>query len=165
VNAATYARGRELFRATCTRCHNVDQGRFVPPLVVELNTIWPAYVPLPAGLRGDSKLSTILNSPGDFDNKMVVVDASDRGERRGVAMPLLLDLARTNVFLHDASVRSLDALLDPARGRNAPHPFYIAQASRRADVVEFLRGLGTDPPGHARTAAVTPRPPAPRAFR
>lgn len=165
VSTAAFARGRDVFRANCTQCHNVDQGRFVPPLVVGLSTMWPAYVPLPAGIRGDAKLSTILNSPGDFDNKMVVVDASDRGERRGVAMPLLLDLARTNLFLHDASVPSLNALLDPARGRTAPHPFYVAPASRRADVVEFLRGLGTSSPGHARTAAVTVRPPAPHASR
>ena len=151
VNAAMSARGQEVFRANCTRCHNVDQGRFVPPHLVELRTMWPAYVPLPAGIRGDSRLSPILNAPGDFDNKMVVVDASDRGEPRGVAVPLLLDLARTNLFLHDASVPSLDALLDPARGRNAPHPFYVAQASRRADVVAFLRGLDTDSRGRART--------------
>jgi len=57
---------------------------------------------------------------------MIVVDASDRGEPRGVAMPLLLDLARTTVFLHDVSVASLDALLDPSRGKRAPHPFYLA---------------------------------------
>jgi hypothetical protein len=74
---------------------------------------------------------------------MIVVDASDRGENRGNALPLLLDLARTNIFLHDASVPSLDNLLDPARGDNAPHPFYIANASQRADMVEFLRGLDT----------------------
>lgn len=57
----------------------------------------PGYTPLPAGVRGDAKLSTILNSLGTFDDKMVIVDASDRGEKRGNAMPLLLDLARTRV--------------------------------------------------------------------
>ncbi len=62
-------------------------------------------------------------------------------------MPLLLDLARTNIFLHDASVPSLDNLLDPVRGESAPHPFYLAEASQRADMVEFLRGLDTNPSG------------------
>jgi len=157
VDVAMSSRGRELFRANCTKCHNVDQGRFVPPQLVSLKTMWPAYTPLPAGIRGDSKLSKILNSPGDFDNKMVVVDASDRGEPRGVAMPLLLDLARTNLFLHDASVPSLDALLDPARGVTAPHPFYIEGSASRADMVGFLRGLGTDATGPTRSTALRSR--------
>jgi cytochrome c2 len=137
------SRGRELFRAGCTQCHNVDQSKFVPPTLVELKTMWKGYAPLPAGKRGDSRLSLILNSPGTFDDKMIVVDASGRGLNRGVALPLLLDLARTNVFLHDASVASLDNLLDPARGDNVPHPFYIADPSRRADMVEFLQSLDT----------------------
>jgi hypothetical protein len=76
---------------------------------------------------------------------MIVVDASDRGEPRGTALPLLLDLARTTIFLHDASVASLDDLLDPKRGSRSPHPFYLADAAQRADVVTFLRGLGTGP--------------------
>jgi len=59
-------------------------------------------------------------------------------------MPLLLDLARTNLFLHDASVPSLDALLDPRRGKNAPHPFYIDGVEDRKAMIEFLRGLETD---------------------
>ena len=143
VDDGKAALGRELFRTNCTQCHNVDQSKFVPPMLVEMKTIWPGYTPIPVGKRGDSKLSTILNSPGIFDDKMIVVDASDRGEKRGNAMPLLLDLARTNIFLHDASVPSLDNLLDPARGDNAPHPFYVADAAQRANMVEFLKGLDT----------------------
>jgi mono/diheme cytochrome c family protein len=145
VNAEMAARGGALFRGNCTQCHNVDQSKFVPPMLVEMKTIWPGYVPLPAGKRGDTKLSMILNSPGMFDDKMIVVDASDRGEKRGVALPLLLDLARTTIFLHDASVRSLDHLLDPVRGSHAPHPFYFSDAAQRADMVEFLKGLDTGP--------------------
>ncbi len=144
VDAEMAMRGQELFRANCTECHNVDQSNFVPPLLVDLKTLWPGYAPIAAGLRGDTRLSPILNSPGLFDDKMIVVDASDRGEKRGNAMPLLLDLARTNIFLHDASVPSLDNLLDPQRGDQAPHPFYFADASERADMVEFLRGLDTN---------------------
>lgn len=85
-----------------------------------------------------------MDTPGAFfDDKMAVVNASMRGEVRGVAMPLLLDLARKPVFLHDDSVPSLDNLLNPRRGANAPHPFYAPDAKDRADLVEFLRGLGT----------------------
>jgi hypothetical protein len=124
-------------------------------MLVELKTMWKGYTPVPAGKRGDTKLSTILNSPGTFDDKMIVVDASDRGENRGNALPLLLDLARTNIFLHDASVPSLDNLLDPARGDNAPHPFYIANASQRADMVEFLRGLDTESSSKSTQAAMS----------
>ncbi len=143
VNPEIAARGRELFRGNCTNCHNVDQSRFVPPILVDMKTIWPGYLPIPVGKRGDSKLSTILNASGTFDDKMIVVDASVRGEKRGNAIPLLLDLARTTIFLHDASVPSLDNLLDPSRGKNAPHPFYFADAAQRADIVEFLKGLDT----------------------
>ena len=143
VNAEMSARGLEIFRTNCTQCHNADQSKFVPPTLVELKTMWKGYSPIPVGKRGDTKLSTILNSPGIFDDKMIVVDASDRGENRGNAMPLLLDLARTNIFLHDASVPSLDNLLDPARGDQSPHPFYIADPAQRAEMVEFLRGLDT----------------------
>ncbi len=157
VNVEMAARGRELFRTNCTRCHNVDQSRFVPPMLVEMKAIWPGYTAVPVGKRGDSKLSTILNAPGIFDDKMIVVDASDRGEKRGNALPLLLDLARTNIFLHDASVPSLDNLLDPARGESAPHPFYLADVSQRADVVEFLKGLDADTPNQPRQAATGPR--------
>ncbi len=153
VNPEMATRGRETFRTNCTQCHNVDQSKIVPPMLVELKTMWKGYTPVPAGKRGDTKLSTILNSPGTFDDKMIVVDASDRGENRGNAMPLLLDLARTNIFLHDASVSSLDELLNPSRGDDAPHPFYIADASQRADMVEFLRGLDTGNSGKGNQTA------------
>jgi cytochrome c2 len=155
VDQVMAARGHEIFRTNCTQCHNADQSKIVPPMLVELKTMWKGYTPVPAGMRGDSKLSAVLNSSGIFDDKMVVVDASDRGEKRGVALPLLLDLARTNIFLHDASVPSLDNLLDPERGDNAPHPFYIADAAQRADMVEFLRGLDTNTSGRSTQAAVT----------
>ncbi len=64
-----------------------------------------------------------------------------RGEVRGIAMPLLLDLARKPVFLHDDSVPSLDKLFDPSRGATAPHPFYVTDPGARAAVIAFLRSL------------------------
>ncbi len=134
------ARGRELFRANCTSCHNVDQSKYVPPILIPMKTIFPGYQPTVIAKR-PLPFSPIQNSPGTFDDKMVVVDASFRGENRGNALPLLLDLARKPKFLHDASVTGLDALLNPERGRNAPHPFYVDKASQRQDMVTFLKGL------------------------
>jgi mono/diheme cytochrome c family protein len=141
VNEEMARRGKELFRTNCTSCHNVDQSKPVPGTLVDLKTLWPGYTPVVVGLRGNKKLSKILNSPGDFDDKMVIVDASAHGGPRGNALPVLLDLARTTVFLHDASVKTLDELLDPERGKKSPHPFYIADKKERADIIEFLKGL------------------------
>lgn len=142
VEAVSFAGGRELFRSNCTGCHNVDQRRAVPLLLVEMNSIWPAYRPMVLANR-KPPLSPIQDSKGIFDDKMIVVDASDRGEIRGNALPLLLDLARKPMFLHDASVPSLDSLLDPSRGAAAPHPFYIPDGAGRKALVEFLRALDT----------------------
>jgi CxxC motif-containing protein (DUF1111 family) len=143
VNTDMAARGRELFRANCTGCHNEDQSKPVNAKLLTLKSIWKAYNPSPSGVRGDPKQSAILNSPGNFDDKMVIVDASDHGEPRGNALPLLLDLNRTSIFLHDGSVKSLDELLNPKRGKTDPHPFYISNKAQRADIIEFLRGLDT----------------------
>ncbi len=145
VDATILARGREIFRANCTTCHNVDQSKPVPPMVVEMKTIWPGYKPKVAAQR-PAPLSPIQDSPGIFDDKVIVVDASGRGEKRGMALPLLLDLARRSVFLHDGSVRGgLDELLDPKRGQTAPHPFYIKEKAQRKDVIDFLRSLDAGP--------------------
>ena len=89
-------------------------------------------------------LNPVLNTAASiFDDKMAVVNASLRGEKRGIAMPLLLDLGRKPVFLHDNSVPTLDALLQARRGPMAPHPFYVADPARRAEVVAYLRSLDT----------------------
>ncbi len=63
------------------------------------------------------------------------------GLARGTAMPLLLDLAAKPNFLHNDSVPSLDALLDPSRGPQALHPFYISDPQERAAMVTFLKSL------------------------
>ena len=52
---------------------------------------------------------------------------------------------RKPAFLHDASVRSLESLLDPTRGARAPHPFYVADAARRRDVIAYLHSRQTTP--------------------
>ena len=145
TNAAAVARGRQVFRTTgCTSCHNVDQSKPVPSFIVPMKTIFPGDNPVVLLARRQPPLNPILNTPGNvFDDKMAVVNASIRGLQRGIALPLLLDLARKPVFLHDNSVPSLDNLFDPARGRKAPHPFFLADRARRSDLVAFLKSLDT----------------------
>jgi len=74
---------------------------------------------------------------------MAVVNASIRGDIRGTALPLLLDLSRKPVFLHDNSVSTLEMLFDSSRGMSAPHPFYISDMNGRAELIAFLRSLDT----------------------
>lgn len=143
VAQSVFAAGRETFRTNCTSCHNVDQRRAVPAMLIDMERIMPDYAPKVLAVRA-APLSAVQDSRGTFDDKMIVVDASDRGEIRGNALPLLLDLARKQVFLHDASVPGLDRLLDPARGTNAPHPFYVADATKRGELVQFLQALDTE---------------------
>jgi hypothetical protein len=142
VDPIAFARGREIFRAQCTACHNVDQSKPVPPIIVSLKQLWPGYRPIVMMPRVKT-LSPVQNSPGIYDDKLIIADASKRGDPKGIPMPLLLDLARKPLFLHDASVPGLDRLLDPRRGAKQPHPFYVADARGRADTVAFLKGLDT----------------------
>lgn len=72
---------------------------------------------------------------------MAVVNASARGDIRGIAMPLLMDLARKPFFLHDDTVPTLNVLFDASRGANAPHAFYISDMNQRAEIIAFLRSL------------------------
>jgi cytochrome c2 len=144
TNAASGANGRTLFRTNCTSCHNVTQGIPVPDFIVAMKTIFPGDNPVTLLAMRDPPLNPILNTVDNiFDDKMAVVNASQRGDIRGTALPLLLDLARKPNFLHDNSVPDLDTLFNPTRGANAPHPFYFSDSSQRADVVEFLKELDT----------------------
>jgi len=141
IDAKAAARGRKVFAAEkCTACHNVDQGKPVARTLVRMKTIFPGYKPMVLAKR-DPPLSPIQNSPGTFDDKMIVVDASDRGARRGNAIPMLLDLDRRTVLLHDVSVSGFGSLLDASRGAGAPHPFYVTNTGERDDLIQFLRGL------------------------
>jgi cytochrome c2 len=146
VNPVVVANGRILFQTVgCTNCHNVSQATFVPTFIVPMKTIFPGDNPVVLLPMRMPPLNPILDTPGNiFDDKMAVVNASLRGLERGTGMPLLLDLARKPVFLHDNSVPSLDALFNPSRGSSAPHPFYLSDTAQRNDVVQFLRSLGTN---------------------
>lgn len=139
-------RGRQLFRNSgCTDCHNVDQRKPVPTFIVAMPRIFPGDNPVTLLAQRTPPLNPIIDTPNAFfDDKMAVVNASLRGLERGTALPLLLDLARKPVFLHDNSVPSLDALLNPVRGATVPHPFYIANTGDRFDMVKFLESLDTE---------------------
>lgn len=143
---AAVARGEILFRTTgCTTCHNVDQSKFVPTFIVPMKQIFPGYNPTFVATRVPP-LTPIEYTPGaTFDTKMAVINASLRGLQKGIALPLLLDLARKPVFLHDNSVATLDDLLNPARGPAAPHPFYFYDPAFRLDMTAFLNSLDTKP--------------------
>ncbi len=145
TDAQAATRGRRAFRTVgCTSCHNVDQGKPVPSFMVPMKEVFPGDHPAVL-LQRVPPLNPIKDTPGVFfDDKMAVVNASLRGGIRGVALPLLLDLARKPAFLHDQSATSLNNLLDPVRGTNVPHPFYISGTKDRADMVEYLRSLGTN---------------------
>jgi len=159
--------GRIIFREQCTTCHNDDQSKFVPENIVpfsanvdlftnapsrpDLWSVWDA--PVLADRPGPpfAGLVPVRNQPGIFDDKMVIIEASNQSQPRGDALPLLLDLARKPVFLHDNEVTgptpeaALTSLLDPARGATAPHAFYISNPVRRAAVVAFLQRLDDNP--------------------
>lgn len=99
VDASAAERGRKVFGASnCTACHNVDQSKPVTRTLVDMKTIMPGYAPEVLARR-DPPLSSLQNSPGTFDDKMIVVDASDRGAKRGNAIALLLDLDRRTVLV------------------------------------------------------------------
>ncbi len=141
-DTASIASGRDTFRKQCTSCHNVDQGHFVPSKLIPMKDIFPGDAPVNLGERV-APLNPLLNTVDNiFDDKMIVINASIRGDIRGMAMPLLLDLARKPVFLHDNSVPSLDLLLDGSRGVAAPHPFYLSGA-QKTTMVTYLQSLDT----------------------
>ncbi|MEO8337518.1 MAG: hypothetical protein ABI664_21260 [bacterium] len=144
IDRAQAARGRETFRtANCVACHNIDQGRPVPTTIHPMARIFPGDNPTVLAQR-DPPLNPVVNTEASvFDDKMAVVNASLRGDKRGTGMPLLLDLARKKIFLHDNSVGSFDELFDPRRGSQSPHPFYVEDSAHRSDLIAFLKSLDT----------------------
>lgn len=148
LDTSMIASGKNVFRTNCTTCHNVDQSVKVPTFIVAENQLLTAYNPTvlaqrPVELpfRPTAYLPVQDDPTTIFDDKTIFVDASERGDIRGSALPLLLDLARKDKFLHDSSVTGLSLLLDPARGAVAPHAFFITDTTQRAQLVQFLESL------------------------
>jgi mono/diheme cytochrome c family protein len=144
TDAAAVGRGRALFASQsvgCTSCHNVDQSQAVQSRIIEMTTIFPGDNPKILASRA-APASPVEDTLGNtFDDKMIVINASLRGLTRGAALPLLMDLARKPVFLHDNSVANLDTLLNPVRGTKAAHPFYLPGPADRSDVTQYLQSL------------------------
>ena len=142
VDPAAAARGKQVFVSQrCIDCHRIDPQKPLPFMLVDLKTLWPGYKPELVGYRMPP-FAPLANSPGTYDDKLVVQDASDRSARRGIPPPFIVDLARKPFFLHDASVPTMEALFDPRRGSQEPHPFYVEDSAARADLITFLKGLG-----------------------
>ena len=133
------ADGRQLFRTEgCTTCHNVDQSKPVPSFIVAMNRIFPGDKPMVLVER-TPPLTPVQDTPGSFfDDKMAVVNASLRGERRGVALPLLLDLAPC-LAPRQLGPQSRQFARSVARRDGAPS-ICVSDSKKRASVVEFLRG-------------------------
>lgn len=142
VDPAAAARGKQVFVSqSCIDCHQIDPQKPLPYMLVDLARLWPAYKPEVMGYRMPP-FAPLANSPGTYDDKLVVQDASDRSARRGIPPVFLVDLNRKPFFLHDASVPTMEALFDPRRGSQEPHPFYVNDSAERADLITFLQGLG-----------------------
>ncbi|MBM7335268.1 hypothetical protein [Alloalcanivorax marinus] len=148
--------------AGCAGCHTANPNQPVKEVIIPIATLYPGYGMPPVILdRSGAGLTPIQNSTAgpapSYDDSVVVLDASVRGEVRGEAKPLLLGLNTKLNYLHDGSVGGdspavgLEALLNPARGADSPHPFYFPrnldggddQAGRDA-LVEYLLSRTTD---------------------
>ena len=149
LDAAKVSQGRDVFRSSnCTACHNVDQSVPVPGIVVPLQQLLAAYNPTVLAQRPvEPPFRPTAFAPVQddattiFDDKAIFIEASRRGAVRGQSLPLLLDLARKDRFLHDSSVPGLSSLFDPARGATAAHAFFVTDAGQRGQLVEFLKSL------------------------
>lgn len=148
LDSAMVQRGQQLFAQQCASCHTADPSRPVQTAVQPLSTLYPPYRPQVL-LSRPAPLSPVQKSfdqgpRPSYDNEVVVINASLRGEQVGYAQPLLLGLDGRKDFLHDGSVEGSDTLealswlLDPQRGRQAPHPFYVDNNADREAVVQYL---------------------------
>jgi cytochrome c2 len=167
-DAASIAAGRLLFRQQCTQCHNDDQSLPVPQDIVPLNSrvdlysnaplrpaLYPAWLGALVESRPGPPFAPLVPAKnylaGIFDDKLIFTEASNHGQPRGSALPLLMDLARKPAFLHDDEVAatnpsdSLGLLMDPSRGSTAPHPFFVTDMTQRQTIVKFLQSLDDTP--------------------
>ena len=178
LDPAKVAMGEAIFRnprpqgANCAACHTPNPDDPVANIIVSISTLYRDYDDdiLPIIDRPDplSDVQTTLAGPTpDYDNPLIVLDASVRQQERGFAKPLLLGLAGKDKFLHNGSVtgesaaEALNNLFNPARGEdemgnpiNSPHGFYFPRSvadetlqteEGRAALVEYLLSRTSTP--------------------
>ena len=149
-------RGLELFRgqAGCASCHAMTGKRapFTDYRFHDTGVSWREAGGGPAAARGRA---------GDDLGDIGAMGATSRREdRRAFKTPTRRDVARRGPFMHDGSVRTLEAAVrrylsgpldDPSIDERMPK--IVATAGEVADLVAFLRSLTSDElPGRARDA-------------
>lgn len=178
LNASMVNLGEQIFTASrangganCAACHTANPNSPVEnDRIRTLESLYPRYSDslltlLDRSAKGITNIQKTTAGPApDYDLALVVLDASIRGEPKGnagkkpgYAKPLLLGLNTKDEFLHNGSVEGEDAisglenLLNPARGADAPHPFYFPSATQtviaggvtgeqgRRALIEYLR--------------------------
>lgn len=171
LDPAQVARGEQIFLdsrseggANCVACHTADPNSPVREVIVGIGSLYRPYDPTVLFERSvfspplsDVQVNLTAGPSPSYDNALVVLDASVRSEARGFAKPLLLGLDSKDEFLHDGSVagagaaEALNRLLDPARGPDAPHPFYFPATGASVDdpagrnaLVTYLRSRSAD---------------------
>ncbi|MEC7119416.1 MAG: hypothetical protein VXW65_05900, partial [Pseudomonadota bacterium] len=167
---------RDAGGANCAACHTANPND--PVENDRIRTLSSLYRPyndslltlLDRSAKGITNIQKTTAGPNpEYDLALVVLDASIRGEPKGnagqkpgYAKPLLLGLNTKDEFLHNGSVQGEDAisalenLLNPARGSDAPHPFYFPSATQtviaggvsgdqgRRALIEYLRSRNTE---------------------
>jgi len=140
-NAAAQSRGEAAYALACATCHGALDVPQLNETVSLMDLAYP-YFPTTLLVRGFPYTDILDDRLRTFDDRLVIFDrlyapAQVPAGARDIVAPNLRGLQLQNVFLHDGSVESLDALLDPARGAGAPHAYYV-ELGVRADVIEYL---------------------------
>lgn len=141
-NFARRQRGETLYGESCASCHGDPAGTdLLPPRL--LTELLVPYFPTRLLDRGFPYSDVLNDALVSYDDRFVLFDRLHELSQvpeatRLVATPQLTGLHLRDALLHDASIATLDELLDPARGAGAPHPVYIQNVADRAALVEYL---------------------------
>lgn len=140
---AAIARGRASYDVACAVCHGAFRGLGVLPMI-PLSELKLDYDPTTLLVRGFPFTDVRDDTGTIYDDRVVLFDNLYREAPvpavvRDIPAPRLIGLHLRGPMLHNGSVPSLDALLDPGRGPAAPHAYYVPIRTERDDLVEFLR--------------------------